>query len=309
MAAPLPPAFTVADAMVQCGVPNAPAFAGQTPPRRISQQIFADSFNTALNITIEEVNDALTAFTKLTVNNGRIQLQPGVKRRIRAFVQWARTMLRTGQDPTLVAFPVGSQISLQRDLQTCIKFEKQSDTLVSQAKPKKFTDEVIWIDWEPTLVKYLKLIPGITGIPLSYVVRRSATPPTAPIVGPVLDTYVTHTPLIGDTFDYDTQSVHTLILALITKYAEVESIVWTATESCGRAAYMAMVKRFEGVGAMSSDLIDAEGVVRELFYSGEKPPTMFWDKFEKELKQAYSIIDRRANRIVHDDEDRLLLAA
>ena len=85
-------------------------------------------------------------------------------------------------------------------------------------------------------------------------------------------------------FDYKTQSVHTLTLSLISEYSEVESIVRTATEECGRTAYLAMVTRFEGVGAMSVDLIDAERVVKELFYSGEKSPTMYWDRFEKELK-------------------------
>ena len=68
---------------------------------------------------------------------------------------------------------------------------------------------------------------------------------------------------------------------------------------------MAMVTRFEGVGAMSIDLIDAKRVVKELFYGGKKPPTMYWDKFEKDLKQAYSTIDKKACRIVHDDETKL----
>ena len=103
-------------------------------------------------------------------------------------------------------------------LTSCIKFKKQSDTLVSQAKPKNFTEDTLWIDWEPTLVKYLKFIPGRTGVPLSYVVRRNATLPAAPLIGPVLDDYVTHAPLFGDAFDYDTQSLHTLILLLISEH-------------------------------------------------------------------------------------------
>ena len=97
--------------MLQCGVLNAPAFGGSTPAQRVASQIFIDSFDTTLSISIEEVNDAMTAFTKLTAANGRIPLQPGVKRRVTAFVQWARTMIQTGRDPTLVAFPVGDVIS------------------------------------------------------------------------------------------------------------------------------------------------------------------------------------------------------
>ena len=93
MAAPLPPVFTVVQAMAQCGVPAAPAFGGQTPPIRMVSQIFLDSFETTLSISTTEVSDAMTAFTKLTGTNGHIPLQPGIKRRVLTFVQLARSML------------------------------------------------------------------------------------------------------------------------------------------------------------------------------------------------------------------------
>ena len=94
MAAPLlPPIFTVTQAMLSCGVPNAPAFGGLTPAARVANQVFLDSFDTTLSTTTNKVSDAMTAFTKLTVANGRIPLQPGVKRRVLVFVQWSRNML------------------------------------------------------------------------------------------------------------------------------------------------------------------------------------------------------------------------
>ena len=79
------------------------------------------------------------------------------------------------------------------------------------------------MNWEPTLVNYLRLIPGRTGIPLSYVIRRRATPSAAQLIGPILDNYITHAPLVGDTFNFDSQSVHTLILTFIVEYPEIES--------------------------------------------------------------------------------------
>ena len=56
---------------------------------------------------------------------------------------------------------------------------------------------------------------------------------------------------------------------------------------------------------MGNDVVDAEKLIKILYYSGEKPPTMFWQKFEKDLKYAYAIVDRRAQRVVHDDEAKL----
>ena len=99
--------------------------------------------------------------------------------------------------------------------------------------------------------------------------------------------------------------MHTLILIFLTKYTEVELIVKTATQNCGREAYLAMVTRFKGVGALGIELMDAEQVIKDLFYGDEKPPTMYWDKFERDLKQAYAIVDQDARRVVYDDPAKL----
>ena len=239
------PAHTIEEALGLCGVPDAPLFGGLTPRERMADQMFFNSYDTVLSVTIDEVNDAMTAFTKLAVTQGRISLQPGVKKRVTAFVQWARSEIRCGRDPGALAYPVGNLISQMHDLRICENFENQSDTIIKQASPKPFTSNVQWNDWMPTLVNYLKLIPGRSGIQLSYVIR-SRDAPDSTFVGPILDVYVAQAPLLGDTFEHDSQRVHTLILTFITEYPEMEAIVRTATQKDGRVAYQAMAARFEG---------------------------------------------------------------
>ena len=141
---------TVQASLQLCGVPAAPLFGGQTPIVRVADQLFMNSFETCIRMTIDDVKDAITGFTKLPANNGRIPFQPGVKRQIIAFVQWARTELRCGRDPANQVFPVAQIVNLQQDLQACINFEKQGDLLASQAKPRQYTQEITWMDWEPT---------------------------------------------------------------------------------------------------------------------------------------------------------------
>jgi len=46
---------------------------------------------------------------------------------------------------------------------------------------------------------------------------------------------------------------------------------------------------------MEVDVLNAEKVIKDIYYSGEKPSNMYWDKLEKDLKYAYLVIDRRAN--------------
>ena len=117
--------------------------------------------------------------------------------------------------------------------------------------------------------------------------------------------YVVNAPLNGETYTYDTQKVHTLLLTFISEYPDMEAIVRTATQDDGKEAYLAMANRFEGTGALTVEILDAEQIIKEIFYSGEKKPNMYWEKFEKELKYAYSVVDRRAGRIVHDDVTKL----
>ena len=78
--------------------------------------MFVDSYDTVLSFTIDELNDAMTAFVKLAVTQGRISLQPGVKKKVTAFVQWARSEIRCGCNPGAIAYPVGDLISQMHDL-------------------------------------------------------------------------------------------------------------------------------------------------------------------------------------------------
>ena len=50
------------------------------------------------------------------------------------------------------------------------------DTISKAADPGTFKDEKKWPDWEPAFVNYLSTIPGISGVPLSYVVCTNDDP-------------------------------------------------------------------------------------------------------------------------------------
>ena len=120
-----------------------------------------------------------------------------------------------------------------------------------------------------------------------------------------MDHYVANSPLVGVDYDQDSQHVLILLLTHLTEYPEVETIVRTATQNDGRVGFETLVFKFEESGAMAVDLIADEKKIRDILYMGEKKPTMYWEKFEKDVKYAYSIIDRRNNRVVYDDEQKL----
>ena len=100
------PANTVKDCMALCGVPVDPIFDGRTPDQRVSEQIFMNSFETCMSISVDDIKDGISEFNKLTIANGKIPFEPRIKTRIIAFVQWTRSQIRIGNEPHMLAFPV-----------------------------------------------------------------------------------------------------------------------------------------------------------------------------------------------------------
>ena len=53
------------------------------------------------------------------------------------------------------------------------KFEGNMDSATKTTCPGKFENTKTWHQWKQGFANYLSVIPGITGIPLSYVIRKN----------------------------------------------------------------------------------------------------------------------------------------
>ncbi|CAJ1941173.1 unnamed protein product [Cylindrotheca closterium] len=171
--AAIPPLFTVHDTMVICGINNATLFQGRTQAERIAYEIFSADFSTTMDISIDELNDELKTLAGMTAAQGQIRLMPGIKKNIRAFIQWCRDEFCMGRDPATVPFPVIDASQLLRRMKTHEQYVYGSKLMSQQALPQDFTNDVQWDDWHPTFVNYLRTIPGRDGVPLQYVVRTN----------------------------------------------------------------------------------------------------------------------------------------
>ena len=84
---------------------------------------------------------------------------------------------RVGEEPAIEGFNNAAQFrEALEEASNCADVRKiegdQSDTLSKAADPGKLKDERKWTEWEPAFVNYLSTIPGVTGVPLSYVIRE-----------------------------------------------------------------------------------------------------------------------------------------
>ena len=146
--------FTVVDALIACGVNNAVLFMEQTQAQQIASDIFDDTFNSCRDITFKELDEHFKTYFDLSLVQGQICLNPGVRKNIKAFVQWTRDELRLGRDPSDTAFPILQVTDLICRYHTHEKYKTDSNTLAEAAKPEKFKEATKWEDWKPTFVNY-----------------------------------------------------------------------------------------------------------------------------------------------------------
>ena len=265
-------AFTVVDALTACGVNNIVLFMDQTQAQRIASEIFDDAFISCMDITFKELDEYFKTYFDLTVAQGQIRLSPGIRKSIKAFVQWTRDEILLGRDPSSTAFPIDQVVDLIRRYNTHEKYKTDSKTLAEAAKPEKFKEATKWKDWKPTFLNYIRAIPGRDGTPLKYVCRDNDEPVVEANTD-FLDDYVAMAPLTGDSFAIDTVQVHTFLVDFVvgndTAKAKIQGL---RRPNDGREAYRRLVEHYEGVGIHAIDIREADEVIKNLFYAGEKPP-------------------------------------
>ncbi|KAI2505808.1 hypothetical protein MHU86_8670 [Fragilaria crotonensis] len=139
-------AFTVVDALIACGVNNNVLFMEQTQAQRIASDIFDNTFTSCMDVTFRELDEHFKTYFDLTAAQGQIRLNPGIRKNIKALVQWVRDEIRLGRDPTDTAFPIERVTDLIRRYHTHEKFKNDSKTLAEAAKPEKFKEATRWED-------------------------------------------------------------------------------------------------------------------------------------------------------------------
>ena len=294
------------DAIILCGVNDNVLFNGATRAQRISSEVFDDEFESCLDKTFKEFKDDMKSYSNLTVINGQIRLNPAQKKNIKAFIQWVKDLLRTGQDPSANPFPIDSVSELIKLNKTHEAFLNKSSTLSEASKPDSFKDKSVWKDWKPTFVNYLRHIPDINGVPLIYVIRYYCTIENNP--NDMLNDYIRNAPHEGEAFNTDNIEVHTYLAKFVKGNTNAESRITShGHPNNGLKDMKALTEQYEGVGVNATDVKQAETDIDSLFYNGEKRPHMWWSEFERRLTLAFSTIDKHENREVYSNDQKLRL--
>ena len=102
----------------------------------------------------------------------------------------------------------------------------------------------------------------------------------------------------GVAYGINSAEVHTLLVKFIMGNETTEmKIKMHESLRLGRTDWMALKEHYEGVGVYAFDVTEADAIIADLFYSGEKFPHMYWEKFEQRLNHAFTIYQKAEETI------------
>jgi hypothetical protein len=133
-----------------------------------------DTFADLATMKEKDIRDLAESYGRRTAADRRAIFGLRRIRYMIGLIHWVQDFGRIGEQPSLEGIDDADQFKVILDKASqradVRKIEKdQSDTVSKAADPGKFKDERKWPEWEPALANYLSTIPGVNGIPLSYV--------------------------------------------------------------------------------------------------------------------------------------------
>ena len=134
-----------------------------------------------------------------------------------AMMHWVQDFSRCSRQPTIDDFVMANDF--KQALSTAAQHASlrkvdtdQVDTISKAADLGKLKDERKWPEWYPDFVNYLSTIPGVYGVPLSYIVRENKAPDHArDFAGDFTEEITACAPLVGPKFRADARKVHQLV--------------------------------------------------------------------------------------------------
>ena len=182
-----------------CGVPS------EMKARNIARNLFMNNFARCLKVTKDNIMDTFKSLEKRIENN--ITVEPYVKNAVLAFHHWVKTCFWLNINPEMVPFPVNDANAILKKSEAHNRFLADASDNKTACKPNAFTKDDKFDEWAKTFEDYLSLIPGATGLPLSYVIRDTEQPQM------LLDAtdkanFISMASLTGKTFEDDSEKVH-----------------------------------------------------------------------------------------------------
>ena len=228
-------------------------------------------------------------FGKRTMANGRIVFGLGRTTKLIGAMHWVQDCYRSNDPPESVAF---NEQALYEALSLSQVRKADIDLVATNAKavePGKFKDERKWPEWEKAFANYLAVIPGVTGIPLSYVIREHDAPENRREYSSLTDRMIARASLQGQFFVADAKRVHNLLLGFLQGENTENWIRSVARYQDGRRDMEALRRHYAGEGNSTRRIADAKQIQQSLHYKSER--ALSFSKFLDSLQRMFTIFE------------------
>lgn len=221
----------------------------------------------------KDVSELAESFAKRTQAEGKMHFGMARTKRLKALIHWIQDFGRVSREPTIdgldqASFRAALQVAAQRSLIRTQEAE-HTDTISREAAPGKLKDERQYVDWKNRFRNMLSSIQGVSGIPLSYVIRDNDEP-----IHEGHDTFIQEciacAPLSGVAFEADARQVHHLATASVQGETSEQWIKHLKRHQNGRRDVQALSDHFQGEGNTSRRIAEAERIRDTLHYKSER---------------------------------------
>jgi hypothetical protein len=161
------------------------------------------------------------------------------------------------------------------------------DTNTKSADPSKFKDERKWPDWSKAFVNLLSVIPGVTGIPLAYIIRDEEEPDDEAEYVNFNERMIARAPHMGQYYLADSRRSHNLLTGYLHDKLTENWIRNIARYQDGRHDYLALRNHYAGEGNSTHRNADAKRIQATLHYKSER--ALPFSKFLGSLRKMFTI--------------------
>ena len=237
----------------------------------------------------KDIRDMAEEFGKRTVVQGRIVFGLGRTKKLTGVMHWVQDRFRANDVPDHNDFDepaLFEALSLAQIRKSDIDLV---DTNTKAANPGKFKDERKWPEWEKSFINYLSVIPGVSGIPLSYIVRDEEFPAAGLVYATFNDRMVNRAPLTGQYYIADSRRVHNLLVGFLQGENTENWIRNIAKHQDGRRDMIALRRHYAGEGNSTRRIADAKRLQATLHYKTER--ALPFNKFLDSLQKMFTIFE------------------
>jgi hypothetical protein len=235
----------------------------------------------------KDIRNMAEEFSKRTVPNGCMTFGLGRTKKLIGMMHWVQDCFRTDDNPDHIAFNDQALAEAQSRAHVRKSDIDLVDTNAKAADPGKFKDERKWHEWELVFVNYLSVIPGVNGIPLSYVIREEAEPPNDEEYISFTKRMVQRAPHNGPFYLADARRVHNLITGFLQGELTEGWIRPIARYQDGHRDMQALCDHYAGDGISTRRIAEAKRIQSTLHYNSER--ALPFHKFLDSLQKMFTI--------------------